>query len=377
MGLDIESKGDGCFSRPPDCQADKPDTSRGLSMRFNERASQFLIGCLLLTAMSFGSAGGPALAGQAREEPLKPPKVVRFDGNPLLRPEMIPKTDGEHSTDLNFPSLICVPDWIDKPLGKYYLYFSSHHGLYIRLAYADRVEGPWKIYGPGTLTMEQVEAINKEKPEKGRHTASPDVHVEQEKKEIRMYFHFKLPTLGHKTGVALSKDGLHFQPLPGALGEPYFRVFTWKKDYYAVDRRGDFLKSGDGLKDFGVVSSVVGDIARQREPPASVRHAGVLLEGDELSVFYTRVGAAPESIWMTRIHLSSAPKTWAAATAVKVLEPTLDYEGIRFPLGPSRRGEAQNVRQVRDPFAFREAGKTYLLYSVAGESGIALATLAP
>jgi hypothetical protein len=308
---------------------------------------------------------------------LKPPQVVRFAANPILRPGMIPKTDGAHFSNLNFPCLIRVPDWIDKPIGKYYLYFSSHHGLYIRLAYADAVEGPWKIYAPGTLTMEQVEAVNQAKPEKGRHTATPDVHVDQAKKEIRMYFHFKLPTLGHQASVALSRDGLHFQPLPGALGEPYFRVFTWQKGYYAIDRKGDILKSGDGLKDFRVVSSVVGDIARQRTPPATIRHTGVLLEGDELTVFYSRVGDAPESIWMTRIRLSSTPKTWTAAKPIKLLEPTREYEGIRFPLQPSRSGEAENVRQVRDPFVFREGGKTYLLYSVAGESGIALATLAP
>jgi hypothetical protein len=80
---------------------------------------------------------------------------------------------------------------------------------------------------------------------------------------------------------------------------------------------------------------------------------------------------------MTRVRLGPGPKTWTAAKPVKVLEPALDYEGIRVPLGPSREGEARNVRQLRDPFIFREAGKTYLLYSVAGESGIALATLAP
>jgi hypothetical protein len=239
------------------------------------------------------------------------------------------------------------------------------------------VEGPWKIYAPGTLTMAQVEAVNKEKPEKGRHIATPDVHVDPEKKEIRMYFHFKMPMLGHQAGVALSKDGLHFQPLPGALGEPYFRVFIWQKDYYAIDRKGDILKSADGLKDFRVVSGVVGAIAAQNTPHATLRHTGVLLDRDELSVFYSRVGDAPESIWMTHIHLSPAPKTWKAANPVKVLEPTLDYEGVRFPLEPSRRGEAENVRQLRDPFVFREAGKSYLLYSVAGESGIALATLAP
>jgi hypothetical protein len=33
------------------------------------------------------------------------------------------------------------------------------------------------------------------------------------------------------------------------------------------------------------------------------------------------------------------------------------------------------VRQLRDPAIFREDGRTYLIYSVAGESGLAIAEL--
>ncbi len=34
------------------------------------------------------------------------------------------------------------------------------------------------------------------------------------------------------------------------------------------------------------------------------------------------------------------------------------------------------VRQLRDPVAYRDSADTYLLYSVAGEQGIAIASLA-
>jgi hypothetical protein len=107
--------------------------------------------------MFFDSLSVSALASQGSSEPSKSPRVVRFVAYPILRPDMIPRTDDEHSTNLNFPSLIRVPDWIDQPLGRYYLYFSSHHGLYIRLAYADQVEGPshrssWR--GVGTESRE-------------------------------------------------------------------------------------------------------------------------------------------------------------------------------------------------------------------------------
>ena len=53
------------------------------------------------------------------------------------------------------PSLIRVPKWIMNPLGRYYLYFSAHKGDFIRLTYADRLEGPWQIYKKGTLQLEE------------------------------------------------------------------------------------------------------------------------------------------------------------------------------------------------------------------------------
>ena len=40
--------------------------------------------------------------------------------------------------------------WVDRPLGRYYLYFSHHAGKFIRLAYADALTGPWKVHEGGT-----------------------------------------------------------------------------------------------------------------------------------------------------------------------------------------------------------------------------------
>jgi hypothetical protein len=54
----------------------------------------------------------------------------------------------------------------------------------------------------------------------------------------------------------------------------------------------------------------------------------------------------------------------------------MDYEGGMLPLTASRGGLVNvPVRQLRDPAIFREDGRTYLLYSVAGEHGIAIAEL--
>ena len=41
----------------------------------------------------------------------------------IIQPNMLPNKDGDN---INGPSLIKVPDWVENPLGKYYLYFSHH-----------------------------------------------------------------------------------------------------------------------------------------------------------------------------------------------------------------------------------------------------------
>ena len=62
----------------------------------------------------------------------------------------------------------------------------------------------------------------------------------------------------------------------------------------------------------------------------------------------------------------------------EVLRPERDWEGADAPLEPSLRSVAYgHVNQLRDPAIFEEDGRTFLLYAVAGESGIAIAELLP
>lgn len=73
--------------------------------------------------------------------------VIRSSSNPIIRPHM----DDRMGDNVNGPSLIRVPDWIAAPLGRYYLYFAHHDGNFIRLAYADDIEGQWTMHRPGVL----------------------------------------------------------------------------------------------------------------------------------------------------------------------------------------------------------------------------------
>jgi len=265
---------------------------------------------------------------------------------------------GGIGTNINGPSLIRVPNWIEKPLGRYYLYFAHHKGTYIRLAYADRLEGPWTTYEPGTLKLEDSYCV--------KHVASPDVHVDDQRRRIRMYYHGPVG-VAQMTKVAISQDGIKFTARPENLGISYFRVFRWGGYHYAVAFGGVVYRSKDGLSDFEK-GPVVFD--------ASMRHSAVKLDGDRLSVFYSRIGGCPERILLTRVDLSPDWRDWAPSCPVPVLEPTTEYEGAGLPLEPSEVGWAPKpVRQLRDPAIFCEDDRTYLLYSIAGESGIAIAEI--
>jgi hypothetical protein len=105
-----------------------------------------------------------------------------------------------------------------------------------------------------------------------------------------------------------------------------------------------------------------------------MRHAALLVRGDTLFVFWTQVGHAPETILLSTIPLGADWTTWTETAPVEVLRPERSWEGADAPVTPSVRSTAYgHVNQLRDPAIYEENGRTYLLYAVAGESGIAIA----
>src|SRR6185437_6028988 len=292
-------------------------------------------------------------------------RAVRLSENPILTPRSSP-TVGDN---LNGPSLIRVPDWVEKPLGHYYLYFAHHEGKFIRLAYANRVEGPWTVYEAGTLHLSAVTHCHD-------HIASPDVHVDESRHQIRMYFH--CPAEGtsrdigiQKSFVGLSHDGLHFSPIEVPLGDPYFRVFRWHGYYYALARAGVLLRSHDGLTPFETGPALFADDAK-----LVLRHAAVDVQGNRLAIYYSRIGDRPERILLSYISLVPDWRAWKASPPVTVISPETPEEGSDRPLEVSKMGEAEvRVRELRDPAIFHDGGKTYLLYSIAGEAGLSIAEL--
>jgi hypothetical protein len=295
-----------------------------------------------------------------------PIQAVRFPENPVVTPASSP-TLGEN---INGPSLIRVPAWVERPLGRYYLYFAHHGGKFIRLAYADRVRGPWKIHEPGTLRLAEA-------PRCYDHVASPDVHVDGARRQILMYFHCPAGSVGdvnigqQKTFRAVSADGLRFVADTLPLGPAYFRVFHWGDHYYALVRAGALLRSRHMQSPFEPGPTLIG-----ADSGRILRHAAVDLRGDVLRIYYSRIGDRPERILMSEVRLTRDWWAWRASGLVTVLSPERAYEGADLALEVSQPDEAQGrVRQLRDPAIFRENRSTYLLYSIAGESGLAIAEL--
>ena len=172
----------------------------------------------------------------------------RLTAEPIICADLDPSI----GVNIQGPSLIRVPEWVNAPLGRYYLYFADHKGRFIRLAYADELSGPWRIHEQGSLRLEgshfptePIEPTEEHTAEKSRviagqllhsreyegstpHIASPDVHVNHEERRIYMYYHGLLAYANQKTRIATSDDGINFAAEEPVLCSTYLRVVPFQ-----------------------------------------------------------------------------------------------------------------------------------------------------
>ena len=285
-------------------------------------------------------------------------RVQRLEGNPIIHPHLFKCDDG---ANINGPSLIRTPDWLPGRLGNYYLYFGHHHGQYIRLAFADQLTGPWTIYEPGTLHLSQVKTFC-------GHIASPDVHVNEARREITMFFHGPLSGGNRQRSLmARSKDGVSFQSVDRVIAPAYLRGIPWGSQWIGVSHGGRLHLSPDETDFIPVDSVSVGGDGEH------IRHAALQIQGSALHIYYTCKGHAPERILRCSVALSADTDKWRIIGREEILQPETPWEGALLPLRPSKAGIARHPENaLRDPAIFEENDETFLLYSVAGESGIAI-----
>ena len=180
-----------------------------------------------------------------------------------------------------------------------------------------------------------------------------------------MYFH-GLEAVGTQvTRLATSSNGIDFYAQPEVLGRPYMRAFHHDGMTYAMAMPGQFYRSRDGMHPFEPGPILFNP---------NMRHSAVMKHGGELRVFWTQVGEAPERILLSSVDLAGDWHSWKESAPTEILRPERGWEGADAPLVPSVRSTAYGqVNQLRDPAIFEENGRVYLLYAVAGESGIAIA----
>jgi hypothetical protein len=316
-------------------------------------------------------------------------KTVRLKQNPLITTG----TSKSLGSNVNGPTVIRVPDWVPRPLGRYYMYFGNHIGEHIRLAYADAITGPWKIHEPGVLHVRETAMFRPQPDPKETlenfytHVASPEILIDPDRKRLVMWFHgwwtngeqwpsdpAKARAWSQQNGysqftqAAESTDGLVFSARPSITRTPYLRVFRHGGHYYGVSRLGRLSRAEDPLATFELGPNPF----RDGPYAGRIRHVALVSRGDTLHVFFTAIGDTPERVMVSTINLTGDWTAWRASAPAEVLQPETAYECTSLPDAPSESGDiAVPVRQIRDPFVFEEGGRAYLFYSICGEQGIA------
>ena len=227
--------------------------------------------------------GSPTEAAQPSSPTIR---ATRLPQNPLITVKSSP-TLGDN---VNGPTIIRVPSWVDHPLGRYYMYFAHHMGTHIRLAYADAIAGPWHVYDPGVLEVKDT-AFYRPQPDPPEnlenfytHVASPEIFVDDANKRLVMWFHGwwtdgAMWPVGERraqawarehgyaqdTQSAESNDGLHFTVKPAISKTSYLRVFQHDGYFYGMARLGLLLRSRDPFASF--------EVGQKRVPRRRVREA--------------------------------------------------------------------------------------------------------
>ena len=112
---------------------------------------------------------------------------------------------------------------------------------------------------------------------------------------------------------------------------------------------------------------------RSRLPP-NVRHVATTLRNDVLHIVCSCISDAPERLYHTTMKLGGDWRGWEAGPSTKFLCPEFYFEGSKHPVELSEISKNLHpVNQLRDPEFLHSDDKYYLLYTVAGEYGIAIA----
>ncbi len=154
------------------------------------RIHRFLLGTLLVAA-----------SVPAAEKPVVPSGLPVFHHHSIV----LDYRDLKYNpcNDVIIPSVIRTQPNLTQPLGRFYLYYAPHNAPGgICLAYADRLEGPWKEYEANPLIGRDWSPHYQVS-----HVSGPEAIWNEEEHKLFLYYHGE----NDVTRLATSTDGIHFE----------------------------------------------------------------------------------------------------------------------------------------------------------------------
>lgn len=360
-------------------------------------------------------------------------KIERLNNEePLITAQMFKDANALESDgqSINSPMVIRLPKWLAKkdrvsPKAKYYMYFAHHGGKYIRMAWAENIEGPWTLHNVSqdtdldkkgvlslyTKTEDGYDSQMRISPQivtKG-HIASGYVVLDHKTKKFILYFHGgqifveddKKKLFPQRTFAVLSDDGVNFtEPIqPAVLGESYFVPFEHRGRWYAFGNTGELHSAptegsmwiapegSDPREDLWqhrrcLLDELFEKYSKENnisvDPPMMARHVGLHIVGDKMYVLCSAKSDAPERLYLTTFDISDEDcDKWTATDLKIVMTAKTDWEGGNLEPKLSENGKAKTtLNDLRDPFIFEDTdGKLYLFYSGGGEQAIGVASI--
>ncbi len=266
-------------------------------------------------------------------------------------------------TNINGPCLIKVPDFILNKLGNYYLYFAHHHGKYIRMAYSDNICGPYNIFNGGVLSLDSNNGFD--------HVASPHVIIKNNK--LILYYHsFDKNKKNQITYQAESIDGINFLSTNDIISYPYFSCFDYKKKIYGIAMKMK-MKSNQIIYNYDTDNNKFIEFCNLLP---DTRHCFIKEINNKLYAFYSIVGDCPEHICYCEIICDGNNFIALINNNKSLIYPELEYEhGNMLPIKSKYGAEYKTINQLRDPYIYIENDIVYILYTICGEQGIAIAII--
>lgn len=266
---------------------------------------------------------------------------------------------------VKYPAIWKASDFIEEPLGTYYMYFDTHNSpSQIGLAYADSLEGPWMEYDGNPILSDNWDPYYAE----SRGVQFPTFIWNKDASQMFMYFNAPSDTIR----LATSEDGLHFEYVDEVLTTADFN------DVSEISNPKVFEYQIPG-KDNKYIMLVMGNQSGTRKIFLAWSKDGLAWEVNPDPIVSPNdeeqgnVAAASYFQWEGRhfvVYHASSGK--AHITEVGESFDMEIHHGV-FYEGPAGASENEKVSTIE---LFREKDHLYLFYAVgaSNQSSIALAT---